>query len=58
MLPSPSLKRSANSRPPGPVWRYAVHFRHIGSEEFEYAFASVEKLLEDFKADVERWEQS
>ena len=32
--------------------------RHIGSEEFEYNFASVEKLLEDFKADVERWEQS
>lgn len=31
--------------------------RHIGSEEFEYIFASVEKLLEDFKADVERWEQ-
>jgi hypothetical protein len=32
--------------------------RHIGNEEFEYNFASVEKLLEDFKADVERWEQS
>ena len=32
--------------------------RHIGNEEFEYVFASVEKLLEDFKADVERWEQS
>ena len=32
--------------------------RHIGSEEFEYAFASLEKLLEDFKADVELWEQS
>ena len=32
--------------------------RHIGNEEFEYTFASVEKLLEDFKADVERWEQS
>ena len=32
--------------------------RHIGNEEFEYIFASVEKLLEDFKADVERWEQS
>ena len=32
--------------------------RHIGNEEFEYIFASVEKLLEDFKADVELWEQS
>ena len=32
--------------------------RHIGSEEFEYAFASLEKLLEDFRADVELWEQS
>ena len=26
-MPNPSLKRSANGRPPGPVWRYAVHFR-------------------------------
>jgi hypothetical protein len=25
--PNPSLKRSANGRPPGAVWRYAVHFR-------------------------------
>lgn len=32
--------------------------RHIGSEESEYVFSTVEKLLEDFKADVERWEQS
>lgn len=32
--------------------------RHIGIEEFEYSFVSVEKLIEDFKADVERWEQS
>ena len=32
--------------------------RHIGGEEFEYAFTSVDKLLGDFKADVERWEQS
>jgi hypothetical protein len=30
VLPNPSLKRSANSRPPGPVWRYAVHFRQPG----------------------------
>jgi len=28
--PNPSLKRSANGRPPGPVWRYAVHFRQPG----------------------------
>ena len=30
VLPNPSLKRSANGRPPGPVWRYAVHFRPPG----------------------------
>ena len=28
--PNPSLKRSANGRSPGPVWRYAVHFRQPG----------------------------
>ena len=28
--PNPSLKRSANGRPPGPVRRYAVHFRQPG----------------------------
>ena len=28
--PNPSFKRSANGRPPGPVWRYAVHFRQSG----------------------------
>ncbi len=28
--PNPSLKRSANGRPPGPVWRYAGHFRQPG----------------------------
>ena len=28
--PNPSLKRSANGRPPGPVCRYAVHFRQPG----------------------------
>lgn len=31
--------------------------RHIGVEEFDYVFMSVEKLLEDFRLDVERWEQ-
>ena len=30
LRPNPSLKRSANGRPPGPVWRYAVHFRQTG----------------------------
>ena len=30
MRPKSSLKRSANGRPPGPVWRYAVHFRQPG----------------------------
>ena len=29
-LPNHSLKRSANGRPPGPVWQYAVHFRQPG----------------------------
>ncbi len=28
--PNPSFKRSTNGRPPGPVWRYAVHFRQSG----------------------------
>ena len=28
--PNPSLKLSPNGRPPGPVWRYAVHFRQSG----------------------------
>ena len=28
--PNHSLKRSANGRPPGPVWRYALHYRHPG----------------------------
>jgi len=28
--PNHPLKRSANGRPPGPVWRYAVHFRQPG----------------------------
>jgi hypothetical protein len=29
-MPNPLLKRSTNGRPPGPVWRYAVHFRQPG----------------------------
>ena len=30
VLPNPSLKLSPNGGPPGPVWRYAVHFRQPG----------------------------
>ncbi len=30
VMPNPSLKRSANGTPPGPVWQYAVHFRQPG----------------------------
>ena len=29
-MPNPSLKRSANGRPPGPGLRYAVHFLSPG----------------------------
>jgi hypothetical protein len=29
-VPNPSLKRSANGRPPGPGWRYTVDFRKPG----------------------------
>ena len=29
-LPNPSFKPSPNGGPPGPVWRYAVHFRQPG----------------------------
>ena len=29
-LPNPSLNRSANGRPPGPGWWYAVHFHQPG----------------------------
>jgi hypothetical protein len=28
--PNPSLNRSTNGGPPGPVWRYTVHFRQPG----------------------------
>ncbi len=30
LRPNPSLNRSTNGRPPGPVWRYTVHFRQPG----------------------------
>jgi hypothetical protein len=29
--------------------------RHVGSEEGPYRFAGVEKLVEDFLKDIERW---
>ena len=32
--------------------------RHIGDQELDYVFTSIESLLEDFRADVERWEQT
>ena len=30
VMPNPSFKPSPNGGPPGPVWRYAVHFRQPG----------------------------
>ena len=30
MMPNPSLEARPNGRPPGPAWRYAVHFRQSG----------------------------
>ena len=30
VMPNPSLEARPNGRPPGPVWRYAVHFRQPG----------------------------
>jgi uncharacterized membrane protein YgcG len=30
VLPNPSLNRSTNGGPPGPAWRYTVHFRQPG----------------------------
>ena len=32
--------------------------RHVGDKQFHYDFRSVEQLLEDFKLDIERWEQT
>jgi hypothetical protein len=29
--------------------------RHLGEQEGEYVFASIEQLLDDFRSDVERW---
>jgi hypothetical protein len=30
MRPNPSLKRSANGRPPGPIWHYRPFFNKNG----------------------------
>jgi hypothetical protein len=30
--------------------------RHLGTREFDYAFTSIEQLLDDFRFDIERWE--
>ena len=30
VMPNPSFKPSPNGGPPGPAWRYAVHFRQSG----------------------------
>jgi Family of unknown function (DUF6516) len=30
--------------------------RHIGAREFDYAFTSIEQLLDDFRFDIECWE--
>jgi hypothetical protein len=30
--------------------------RHIGNDEFDYVFTSIEQLLADCRSDVERWE--
>ena len=30
VMPNPSLEARPNGRPPGPAWRYAVHFRQSG----------------------------
>jgi hypothetical protein len=32
--------------------------RHFGNEELDYPFTSIEQLLDDFGANVERWEQT
>jgi hypothetical protein len=41
---NPSLKRSTNGRPPGPVWRYAVHFRQPGRGVRPLSSAELERL--------------
>lgn len=30
--------------------------RHVGDQEHQYRFSTVEQLLADFQSDVERWE--
>jgi hypothetical protein len=41
---NPSLKRSANGRPPGPVWRCAVHFRQPGLPHPSLCHSNCEEL--------------
>ena len=51
LTPNPSLKRSANGRPPGPVWRYAVHFRQTGPGVLPLALRLSEGLGGSFGRD-------
>jgi hypothetical protein len=32
--------------------------RHVGRDEVDYLFTTLEQLIDDFRADVERWEQT
>jgi hypothetical protein len=32
--------------------------RHVGDQEYEYRFSTLEQLLADFQSDVERWERA
>lgn len=32
--------------------------RHVGRDEAAYLFTTLEQLIDDFRADVERWEQT
>ncbi len=33
------------------------HF-HLGEQEFEYSFISIEQLIEDFWSEVEKWKSN
>lgn len=47
-LPNPSLKQSAHGGPPGPVWRYAVHFELAFREEGTRVTLALSKSSVDF----------
>ena len=32
--------------------------RHVGRDESAYRFTTIEQLIDDFRTDVERWEQT